>query len=264
MGLFGLVLGVVGYGLVVAVALGPLLWVWCRERWRRVRARRRPLVLPDGLPVDYAVAVMAAGVQRTWAVAVARLHARGAITLAEGEDSVEITPVPGAQARDDFESRVIGRRRDTGDLDRLVRALVDSDLLRRRDLYTGLRWAPRAMVAAIAVTVGSAAVLIAFTPCLATAFGALFPVIFTAGRPYGLKDLVRRRHGSDRYETTALGRERARALAEGGGAGAAVALHDLFAGYPDRQVAGLFRPPPIPTRPPRGEPDNMGGIGMGM
>jgi uncharacterized protein (TIGR04222 family) len=70
-------------------------------------------VLPDDLPVDYTIAVLAGGVGRTWDVAVTRLHARGAVTLAKGKTCVEITPVPGAETEDDFESTVVLGARGT-------------------------------------------------------------------------------------------------------------------------------------------------------
>ncbi|WP_367128646.1 hypothetical protein [Saccharothrix sp. HUAS TT1] len=255
--------GVLGYGLLLAAVLAPLLRVARRERRRR--AACRPLVLTDDLPVDYAIAMLAAGSHHLRHVALARLHARGAIALTGGGGRVEVMPAPGAEPADDFESEVVGPRRDTGDEDRIVNALVDADLLRRTDGYQRFRWAPRATAGAMLVTAAGAAALVVVTPHEVAGVGILAVVALTSWVPAVLKDAVTARHGWNRYATTARGREHARTLAAGReGAGARVALDGMVRGHPDREVAALFRSPPSPTRPPRGEPDNFGGVGVGV
>lgn len=257
--------GVLGHGLLVAAVLSPLWLTWLRERRRRAAAARRGPVLPDDLPVDYTIAVLAGGDGRTWDVAVTRLHSRGAVTLAEGKTWVEITPAPGAEAEDDFESRVLGAPRDTGTEDRILNALVDADLLRRRDGYEQFRWAPFALVGAMLVTAGLAALLIATTPHAVSAFGILLVLVLTVGGPQALTNATDKVHSAHRYATTARGREHALTLAEGReGPAVAVALNGVIDGHPDREVGALFRPPPPLASPSRGEPDNFGGIGVGV
>jgi hypothetical protein len=97
------------------------------------------------------------------------------------------------------------------------------------------------------------------------AFWIPLVLVLTVGGPSALADATDKVHRAHRYATTERGREHARTLAEGReGPAVAVALNGVTDGHPDREVGALFRLPPLPPSPPRGEPDNFGGIGVGV